>query len=229
MRGPSLQKATIISFALHLTVFLLAILILRHSSRMVMPAPYTVNLVSPDVLQGIDKSADTEADTGKNETILKESKAAPEVQPKKSKKEIAKEKQMVDKKISAIAAKKKIERLVKLRSIISLKAGGSKGSSRPKAAPASSGPSGNGQQPDDYYTKITKEIWQQWVYPNVGKKDIGAIIFIKILRDGTAIVQRIEKSSGNALFDRSALKALAKASPLTPPPYEMEIGVRFYP
>ena len=52
---------------------------------------------------------------------------------------------------------------------------------------------------------------------------------IKILKDGTTIVQNIEKSSGNSLFDRSALKALAKASPLPPPPYEMEIGVRFYP
>jgi len=40
---------------------------------------------------------------------------------------------------------------------------------------------------------------------------------------------RIEKPSGNVLFDRSALRAIAKASPVTPPPYEMEIGVRFYP
>ena len=76
---------------------------------------------------------------------------------------------------------------------------------------------------------ITKEIWQQWVYPDTGKKDIEAIISVKILRDGTAIVQKVEKSSGNALFDRSAISALAKASPLPPPPQEMEIGVRFYP
>jgi TonB family protein len=63
----------------------------------------------------------------------------------------------------------------------------------------------------------------------MGRKEIEAIVSVKILKDGTARVQRIEKSSGNALFDRSALKALAKASPLPPPPYEMEIGVRFYP
>ena len=232
MRGPSLQKATIISFALHLTLFLAAILILRHSSRMVMPAPYTVSLVSPDVLKGIDKRADvdkgTDADKGRDENVVQETKesVAPSASIKKSKKEIAKEKEMLEKKISAIAAKKKIEKIVKLRSAIALKASGDKRSLNEKTASASPG---KGNQSDDYYTKITKEIWQQWVYPNVGKKDIEAVVSIKILRDGTAIVQKIEKSSGNSIFDKSALRALAKASPLPPPPYEMEIGVRFYP
>lgn len=232
MRGPSLQKATIISFALHLTVFLAAVLILRHSSRMVMPAPYTVSLVSPDVIKGIDKSADvdkgTDADKGRDENVVQAAKesVAPSASAKKSKKEIAKEKEMLEKKISAIAAKKKIEKIVKLRSIITLKAIGDKRSLNEKTASTSSG---KGAPSEDYYTKITKEIWQQWIYPNVGKKDIEAVVSIKILRDGTAIVQKIEKSSGNSIFDKSALRALAKASPLPPPPYEMEIGVRFYP
>lgn len=226
MRGPSIQKATIISFALHLTVFLAAILILRHSSRMAMPAPYTVSLVSPDVIKAVDKRAGV--DKGRDENVVRETKEslAPSASAKKSKKEIAKEKEMLEKKISALAAKKKIEKIVKLRSVISLKAGGDKRSSNEKTASASPG---KGNPSDDYYTKITKEIWQQWVYPNVGKKDIEAVVSIKILRDGTAIVQKIEKSSGNSIFDRSALRALAKASPLPPPPYEMEIGVRFYP
>jgi colicin import membrane protein len=232
MRGPSLQKATIVSFALHLTVFLAAVLILRHSSRMVMPAPYTVSLVSPDVIKGFDKSADinkgTEVDKGKEEKVVQEAKesVAPSTSIKKSKKEIAKEKEMLEKKISAIAAKKKIEKIIKLRSVISLKASGDKRSSNEKTASVSPG---KGASSDDYYTKITKEIRQQWGYPNVGKKDIEAVVSIKILRDGTAIVQKIEKSSGNSIFDKSALRALAKASPLPPPPYEMEIGVRFYP
>jgi len=226
MRGPSLQKATIISFALHLTVFLAAILILRHSSRIVMPAPYTVSLVSQDVIKGLDKRADV--DKGRDENVVQETKesVAPSVSAKKSKKEIAKEKEMLEKKISAIAAKKKIEKIVKLRSVISLKASGDKRSSNEKTDSAFPG---KGNPSEDYYTKITKEIWQQWVYPNVGKKDIEAVVSIKILRDGTAIVQKIEKSSGNSIFDKSALRALAKASPLPPPPYEMEIGVRFYP
>lgn len=220
MREPSLQKTALLSFALHLTAFLIAFLILRQSNHIVMPPPYTVSLISPDVLTGIDKGKDI--DTGQ------ESKepTAPSDIPKKNKKEIAKEKEMIEKKISTIAAKKKIEKMVKLRSIISLKAGGDKRGVTSKTPSASQGKS---ILFDDYYSKITKEIWQQWVYPDIGKKDIEAIVSIKILKDGTAIVQRIEKSSGDALFDKSAIKALAKASPLSPPPYEMEIGVRFYP
>ena len=77
--------------------------------------------------------------------------------------------------------------------------------------------------------RLEKRYGSTWVFPDTGKKDLEAIISIRILKDGTIISQRIEKSSGNPLFDRSAIKALAKASPLSPPPYEMDIGVRFYP
>jgi TonB family protein len=83
---------------------------------------------------------------------------------------------------------------------------------------------------DDYYSKIMAEIHDQWrCSPDVCKKNLEAIMSIKILKDGTVIVQEPEKPSGNALFDKAARRALAKASPLSPPPYEMEIGVRFYP
>jgi TonB family protein len=54
------------------------------------------------------------------------------------------------------------------------------------------------------------------------------VISIKIDSQGKVVSQEIEKSSGNILFDRSAEKAISKASPLPPPPVEMEIGVRFY-
>lgn len=229
MRGPSLQKATIISFALHLTVFLAAILILRHSSRMVMPAPYTVSLVSPDVIKGVDKGADI--DKGRDENVVRETKesVAPSASAKKSKKEIDREKEMLEKKISAIAAKKKIEKIVKLRSVISLKARGDNRSSNEKTASASPGKGNSSDDYSTYSTSIKKNIQQQWVFPDIGKKDSKAVISFKILRDGTIIDRRIEKSSGNALLDKSALRALAKASPLPPPPYEMEIEVSFYP
>jgi len=220
MRGPSLQKTAILSFTLHLTAFLIVFLVLRQSNHIVMPSPYTVSLVSPDVTNRLVSGEKIE--TGK----ASEKAEAPSDTAKKSRKDMVLEKEMIEKKISAIAAKKKIEKLARLRSVISLKAGGSKGGN-PIKTPSTS--QGKGTLFDDYYSRITKEIWQQWVYPDTGKKSIEAIISVKILKDGTAVVQKIERSSGNALFDRSALKALAKASPLSPPPYEMEIGVRFYP
>ena len=225
MRGPHLQKTsilsfTIVSFALHLTIFGTTLIILKHSNQVIMPSPYTVSLVNPEVSTGVA--------SGKDEEVAREApeSSAPSVAPAKSKKESAKEKEMVERKLSALKAKEKIGKIVRLRSMIDLRARGDK---RVSSAKVSSSSQGQGGGSADYYSMITKEIWQQWVYPDTGKKDIEAIISVKILRDGTAIAQKVEKSSGDALFDRSAIRAIAKASPLPPPPQEMEIGVRFYP
>ncbi len=222
MRGPSLQKATILSFAIHLTLFVVTFIIIRQSHHVIMPSPYTVSLVSPEVIRGIDKGDALEVTRQKENTVT----VKKEISSKANSKKI-KDTKRVEDKISAIASKKKIEKLVKLRSIIDLRARGNKSNSKTKTPSASQG---KGTLFDQYYSAITKEIWSQWVYPpSIGKEDLEAVIAIKILKDGTTIVQKVEKSSGNSLFDRSALKALAKASPLPPPPYEMEIGVRFYP
>jgi len=86
-----------------------------------------------------------------------------------------------------------------------------------------------GRPVDDYYRKLPGRYGSNGSILIQDERTIEAIVSVRILKDGTALVQKVEKSSGNALFDRSALKALAKASPLAPPPYEMEIGVRFYP
>lgn len=223
MREPGLQKTTALSFALHLTAFLIAFLFLKQSSHIIIPPTYTVSLVSPDVLTGIDKGKSIDASD-----MSKESVTQADI-PKKNIKEISKGKEMVEKKISAIAAKKKkIDTLAKLHEIISLKASGGKHSI---AAKTTSSTQGKVNTSDDYYSKIMNEIHDQWGWHGeaIVQKDIETIVGIKILRDGTVIVQKIEKSSGNPRFDRSAIKALAKASPLPPPPYEIEIGVRFYP
>jgi TonB family protein len=220
MRGPSLQKTTALSFALHMSAFILAFLVFKQSNSIIIPPPYTVSLVSSDVLTGIDKVENIDAYTPSKESVTLSDI------PEKKIKEISKRKERVEEKISVIAAKKKVERLVRLRSIISLKASGNKGTGNSQTASAYSK---KGTMHDDYYSKITREIWQQWIFPDTGQKDLETIVSIRILKDGTTTVQKIEKSSGNTLFDRSAIKALAKANPLPPPPYEMEIGVRFYP
>jgi colicin import membrane protein len=81
---------------------------------------------------------------------------------------------------------------------------------------------------DSYYAIITRKIWSEWIYPESDLSGLEVIINIKIDNEGNVITHEIEKSSGNTLFDRSAVKAISKASPLPPPPVEMEIGVRFY-
>jgi len=220
MRGPSLQKTALLSFAFHLTAFLIIFLILRQSNHMVISSPYTVSLVSPDVSRGIER--------GKIEAVVKETRepSVPSDIPKKRNKETAREKDLIDEKISAIAAKKKIEKLVRLRSIISLKASGDK---YDVASKMTSPPTGKSTTFDEYYSKIMKEIRDQWnCPPQICKNDLQAVISIRILKDGT-VIAKLENGSGNTLFDRSARRAVDKASPLTPPPYEMEIGVRFHP
>ncbi len=233
MSGPSLQKTALLSFSLHLTAFLLIFLILRQSNRIVIPSPYTVNLVSPDASHSINKE--------KIEDVTRESEkiAAPSEAPEKSRKEKAEEaakgvekkiaelrkSERIKEKITAIEEKNaEIRKLAGLRKIIALGAGSKKGVNSKKPSDSAE----KGSIYDEYYSKITKEIRDQWYCPpQICKNGLQAVIAIRIFKDGSVAVQGIEKSSGNALFDRSALKAIKKANRLMPPPYEMEIGVRF--
>lgn len=219
MREPSLQKTTALSFALHLTALLIAFILIRQSNHIIIPSPYTVSLVGPEILRG-SKAGESKRipEAMKDATVME---AVPDIKNRGKKGE-----KNVEDIISALSAKKRVERIVRLRSIISLKAGSYE---REDTSGTTSAEPRKGNLFADYYAKIRKEIWNQWVFPDTGQKDIETIISIRIRKDGTIIAQKIEKSSGNTLFDKSAIRALTKASPLSPPPYEMEIGVRFYP
>jgi len=223
MRGPSLQRTTFLSIALHLTFFLIAAIILRHSRNVIMPSPYEVSLVGPT---SSSQGAATEEipEKGQPVTSIVESIR----QPEKPRKDTNADLKRIEDRMAELASKKKIERMVRLRSIVSIKSNVSKGTQKTAVQGKGSGQS-QGTLFDSYYGKITSQIRQEWVYPDTGEKNLEAVIAVLISKDGTVSVQRIEKSSGNALFDRSAMRALAKASPVAPPPYEMEIGMRFYP
>jgi len=220
MREPSLRRTTALSLALHISVFIIAFIILKQSNQFIMPSSYTVNLISPEIFKSIERK---EVLTSATETLKETSLAEDLTRRGMKKREEMKER--VEEKISAIEAKKRVERIVRLRSIISLKASDNDRNDIPKTTYDYIG---EGSLFDRYYAKIRKQIWEQWIFPDTGQENLEAIISIKIQRDGTIITQKIEKSSGNSLFDRSVIKALSKASPLPPPPYEMEIGVRFF-
>ena len=223
MKEPSLQKTTALSLAIHISFLCVALLLLRQSNKHVMPSPYVVTLVSPAALKG--KTMDIRESKGLSKP-LKDTSVVETVPKQDKKNKDNKKEKMVEQRIAAIAAKKKVERLVKLRSEISLKASSNSNKDGSETTPAHTE---KGSFFDEYYTRIRKEIWQQWVFPDFGQKDLEAIIAIRIMKDGTISIQKIEKSSGNSFFDKSAIKALTKASPLSPPPYEMEMGIRFYP
>ncbi len=80
-----------------------------------------------------------------------------------------------------------------------------------------------------YYSLIEQTIEQGWVYPGRDISGLEAIISITINKDGRIIIQEIKKSSGDVLYDRSAIKAITNASPLPPPPegFDTDIELLF--
>ncbi|SEM47035.1 TonB family C-terminal domain-containing protein [Syntrophus gentianae] len=86
-----------------------------------------------------------------------------------------------------------------------------------------------------YYRLIWARIKKQWTLSPglLPKGDIGAVIHVRVLRNGTVEGLSFEKRSGNNYFDESALRAVRKASPFPPLPQGMgdeniEIGIRFH-
>jgi colicin import membrane protein len=231
MRGPSLQTTTALSFAMHLAFFLVAALILRHSRNVIMPSPYEVSLIGPiSSSQGAatreipEQGSDRPAVRDEIRTRIEQMK-----QSKKMAKDSKADAKRLEDQIAALGAKKKMRDIVDLRGKVS-SANGVHGRNVSKSAMRGTATGlSQGTLFDSYYGKITSQIRQEWVYPDTGEKNLEAVISVIIARDGTVSVKGIDKSSGNPLFDRLAMRALAKASPVAPPPYEMEIGLRFYP
>jgi colicin import membrane protein len=202
----------------------LTLLVLHQSNNIIIPSPYIVSLVAPpDNKQEASKNVTDKSAADMKRTSLLDEKESSRIE--KSKKT---EQKRVEDSINKLKAIENLKRNKKLRDIVMLKTSNEQNIKRPSNQAVNYNTS-KGSLFDSYYGKITNEIRKEWVYPDIGEKNLQAIIFVKIMRDGTIKVQGIEKSSGNALFDRSAQRAIAKATPVTPPPYEMEIGIRFYP
>ncbi|MBI4654833.1 MAG: cell envelope integrity protein TolA [Nitrospirae bacterium] len=99
----------------------------------------------------------------------------------------------------------------------------------PKSAEVT-GAAGESEDIVFYEDIIRQKIWGYWVHPNHNISGLETIISVIIRKNGEIKVREVEKSSGDLLFDRSAIKAISKANPLPPPPDgEMEIGLRFIP
>jgi len=230
MKGPSLQKTTALSAALHLTFFMVAALILRQSNSIIIPSPYVVSLVNPAASsRGHADDSTSVRDAAEKKAPEPVKAAEPIKQKDASDKDAKTDQKRIEDRLSELKAKKKVKDIVGLRSkVLSIKGAEGKPQHTNAAQKPGGGPS-QGTLFDSYYAKITQQIWQEWVFPDTGDKNLEAVIAVKIAKDGSLTIQGVEKKSGNTLFDRSALRAIAKASPVAPPPYEMEIGMRFYP
>ncbi len=82
-----------------------------------------------------------------------------------------------------------------------------------------------------YYGIIRYRVLERWVYTGKAVDRLEAEVLISLSKQGGVQKQSIVKSSGNPDFDRSVLRAIAKASPFPPPPegVDTEIQFRFRP
>jgi TonB family protein len=217
MKEPSLQISATLSLLIHIVFIILSLVVMRRSNYFIKPSEYIVSLVGPEV----KSVASSVPETGSEETS--------EFQTEKMTTAIKEEKEYASDRIESLKAKKKIKEIVRLRRIISLK-GSVASKEKTIDAPLPSGDKGDTSFEDLYTARIGGEINQQYVVvPELKGKNLEALISVTILKDGTIKINKIEKSSGNILFDRSVLRAINKASPVTQPPYEMELGLRFTP
>ena len=239
MKEPSIHKTAAVSAGLHLSFLLLSMVVLRQTGEISVRSPYIVRLISND--QNIasfpsrpvktDKTnapavkASKEPIQNNQERIIKERALSERIS------EIAKRKDQekrVANSIDAILAKQKIAVRVKSRETISVghKDGSSSDAREPERQFAGSP---DGILAHRYFMQVTEEIWKEWTYPILSEKNLETVVFVKIAMNGSITIQGIAKSSGDSIFDNSTLRAITKASPVSPPPYEMEIGIRFYP
>ena len=75
-----------------------------------------------------------------------------------------------------------------------------------------------------YYLRLMiGKISRNWRNPYSGRGDkVRATIYFQVLRDGTIIGPRVEKSSGAPTFDRAALRAVMVSNPLPPQPADYQ-------
>ncbi|PLX41288.1 MAG: hypothetical protein C0608_05860 [Deltaproteobacteria bacterium] len=84
-----------------------------------------------------------------------------------------------------------------------------------------------------YYNRVWAQVLNNWlVPPSLNTRGLTAIISVVVNRDGEILESYVEESSGNEIFDDSALKALIRATPLPSIPSDMpedimELGFRF--
>ena len=249
MREPSLKETALASVLIHALIFFIATISLKRSSHYTFPKTYTVKLISSEKKTPLISSVKKKK--AKKSTLnlakirsIKEQRRQKMISMKKSftarkKKEVSKTEPLdtshVQQQIEKLRALKRIKRLAALKhEVLSISrtnpAKETKSSEESKPADNSTKAGPSDAVVNTYINMARQKIWSQWVLPEI--KDIEGletIVIIKVLKDGKLKIEGIEKASGDTLFDRSALRAIMKASPLPPPPEELELGIRFQP
>ncbi len=229
MNVPSLQRLTILSIVFHLTFFGASLIVLKQSSRFAIPSAYVVNLVDTDVRTGPNTGAEVESKSPSPEVAKPVPKNEEPVSPKEVNRLSKADERELQDRIAALEAKKKIARIARLTNELkSVK--GSLVRGKTVGSATTSGKSGS-VVAGNYIAGITSAIQRQYeITPDIVGKNLEATVLMKIMRDGSVRDARITSRSGNSTFDRCVLRAIAKASPVSPPPdgENIEVKVTFH-
>lgn len=72
-----------------------------------------------------------------------------------------------------------------------------------------------------YLQQVQRKVTEKWVQPaRTTEPGLRVVVLFEIARDGQVISSKVEKSSGNAWYDQSALRAVIEANPFPPLPQE---------
>ncbi len=120
----------------------------------------------------------------------------------------------------------KIENKVETRKADPINQAISRIESRVKSGSGTTGPAGvpqTGIALQIYKVEVETLIKDNWAYPAAfldpeKRKDLEALVIMKVSRDGSILDSRFEKKSGNAGFDESVQKAIERSNPLPPFP-----------
>lgn len=191
------------------------------------------NFKNPTYVTLIQESGKTQINS-----IIQKDKAVKEIQPIKQKNErfeksiekthkITKtDEELLQERIAALRAKKRILEKANQSSAVMPKVMKSQGGSLEFAG------SKNSKGKDvsaSYLALISGLIRQNWNIPDTVPKNLEAVLSVRILPNGQIIIEGFEKHSGNTLFDSSVIRAIKNSSPLPPPKDEVIVGLRFKP
>jgi len=231
MRAPGIYSAMTLSFFFHIAAITFFFYLGRELYTYKPVMHYVVSLVSPSELTEAKEVPVSPALSSAPKNAEQEIERPVETQHVEKHTETRQKKRadtaIVQERIDELKAIQKLERLSALRKIIDIGAG--RRVQQTKTSSGSGNAVGGQAGSNDYYALVGEKIWQQWIFPEALKADLETVVWIKIATDGKITIEKVEKSSGNLLLDRSVLRAINLASPLPPPQKEMEFGLRFNP
>lgn len=245
MVEPKWGKMLVISFFFHLAIFSIILFAPQDiPTRRIGTAIYEVNLVEMPKEGRASVKAPSKATTAKKVSASKKPAPAKRIsRPKKKAKPIVVAKRTVKterlkpKKSEAASAKlidealSKIEKRVKqeekdLEQKEHIEQAISKLETKFKGGTGKGFPSGYtepGINFSIYQMEVREKIKSNWSFPSAHldpktKKNLEAVVVVKVRSNGTILESRIKKRSSSVLFDQTVIKAIERSDPLPPFP-----------